>query len=604
MADIGKPEVGNFLYYAELSTLIGGVGAALGYYAGAWGVRWLPTMMEIFLAVCMVSFLLIIAGRFTDGSARKVTGEGLKIRRRVLFCIVLASIFIVLQLGVYWTQKPSPLTELSAVEFNEVFENDLQDYRHYDSAMEDLIGRLEECAKDFGGNTERVLTYDEEKMLGDLWAAMYDYAVSLDQIRLFYEDWYRFDPSQTQASYHQRSFLLSFAAELSLFEKSGRFIQVVSEYPNVVKFLDTPFPSKDLPGGSYSKFRLQFLGARDSSRVLAGRGYLKWMEKGLKGKEVARAAGCQWLWDKVEVEFALLGMESGAELAKMSVKSDLQVLKRAAKGIWYPAQKGVANLMGSTRVKRVGKYLITGEQREKMNAELLPGDILFSRKNWYLSNAGLPGFWPHAILYIGSPEKFERYFDDDEIKGWLKELTGEDLTLGGYLAGKYPARWERFLLGNYERPYRVIESVKFGVIFNTLKGACGDYMAALRPRLGKKAKAQAIIEAFRHLDKPYDYDFDFATGHALVCTELVWRSYRKGEGKDGLELGLVEIAGRKTLPANEILRCFAENRGEEGSQFEFVYFIDAVEKDGKAFAAGEEDLVESCERVKWSFAVD
>jgi hypothetical protein len=426
----------------------------------------------------------------------------------------------------------------------------------------------------------------------------------MDRIRFFYEDWYRFDASRAQRSYHIRSFLLTFAAELSLYEKSTRLVGLITTNPNAVKFLDSPDPSGLLGENSFSRFREQLQGTRDIARVAAGRQYLLWLEKGLDGHETARVLGCSRLWEKIEQELSIIDAVGASDLAALTVGSDMQVLKRSVDRVWYPAQKGVAKWMGSTRVRRIGICLAKPEQREEMDKYLEPGDIMLSRKNWYLSNVGLPGFWPHAILYIGSPEKFESFFDDAEIRKWLFELTGKQVSFGQYLAEKYPSRWLRYRLDKDDEPHRVIEAIKYGIVLNSLKGCFGDYMVALRPRLNKKAKAQAILEAFSHLDKPYDYHFDFATDHALVCTEVVWRCYRPAEGKDGLDLDLVDIAGRKTLPANEIARQFAMEHDKTHRQMDFVYFLDASEKQGKSFASTKEEFIKSYKRVKWSLSVD
>jgi hypothetical protein len=522
----------------------------------------------------------------------------------VLLSSVLISLFMLVRLGVYWSQRPSPLTSLTREQFNEAFEVDMDSYYRYDAAIAEYIDLLEKYSAIFGGDKNRILKADEEKLLRDIWGGLYNYAVAIDQIRLFYEDWYRFDPSPVEASYHHRSFLLTFASELSLYEKSSRFIRLVVDYPNVVKFLDTPHVENHLEADSFSRFRRQFQGARDSSRVLAGKHYFSWMNKGLKGKQVAMETGCRRLWDKVKLEVALIDNQSQMALAKLTVKSDMEIFKKAVSNAWYPAQKKVALLMAATRVRRGNKYLITPDQQEEMDKALLPGDIMVSRKNWHITNVGLPGFWPHAILYIGAEDKFNKFFDDSAVNQFVSSLAEKETTLGKYLAGKYPRRWKRYTSGTDSDKYRVIESCKYGVILNTHRGAFGDYMAAIRPKLDKKAKAQAIIEAFGHHDKPYDYKFDFATDHSLVCTELVWRSYRPAKGKEGLRLKLVDMAGRKTLPANEIVKCYAENKGTEKSQFDFVYFIDAIEKKGKTFVADEKALLKSYKRVKWSFAMD
>ena len=165
----------------------------------------------------------------------------------------------------------------------------------------------------------------------------------------------------------------------------------------------------------------------------------------------------------------------------------------------------------------------------------------------------------------------------------------------------FPQEWLQYKAGTGTSNYHVIEAIKYGVLLNPLSKACGDYMAAFRPRIDKVAKAQAIIQAFSHVGKPNDFNFDFATDHALVCTELVWRSYQPGMRKIGLRFDLVEIAGRKTLPANEIAKDYVKEKSESHPQLDFVLFIDANEEQQKAYFSDEKTFIESVTRAKWSF---
>ena len=53
-------------------------------------------------------------------------------------------------------------------------------------------------------------------------------------------------------------------------------------------------------------------------------------------------------------------------------------------------------------------------------------------------------------------------------------------------------------------------------------------MAALRPRLPAVEKAAAILRAFGHARRPYDFNFDFRTDATLVCSELIYKVYEPG----------------------------------------------------------------------------
>ena len=243
--------------------------------------------------------------------------------------------------------------------------------------------------------------------------------------------------------------------------------------------------------------------------------------------------------------------------------------------------------MGDTKLHRIGHDLIAPRELEKIKPHLQPGDIILARKNWYLSNLGLPGFWTHAGLYIGTPQDLEA----------LSTSLAHDLQV------RFPDAWTRYVRGRQGQPHAIIEALSEGVVLGTLRQCRGDYLAVLRPRLSPPAKAHAIIAAFSHLDKPYDFDFDFASDDALVCTELIWRCYRPTEAREGLRFRLVEIAGRHTLPANNIARLYAMQRGQPDRQLDFVYFLDASEKQQTSFVADERAFAQSHKRPRWDLVL-
>jgi uncharacterized protein YycO len=597
--------LGRTLYYLGLLSLPGSVGAALGFYAADRGLPWLPHMLEIILGVLVFGLLAVPAGYLLGDMAFKKSGGVRKFRTRVLVCLVLAALGLVGRLAVHWLDQPSPLTELSRTDFNRAYQIDFQRYVEYDRGLEKTVRFLEGRTDMFPASGGEVLTAEQERVLLDAWATVYDYAFSLDQIRIFYEDYYRFDPSRAERSRHLRSFLLTFAAELALYEKSSRLTTLILRNENAVKFLDSPHPDRRLAADSFTRFRQELAGQRDLARVLAGEQYLKLLETGLGARAEALEYGCTGLWKRVDGHLAAVHVRSAAGLGEVSAGADLSILRGAIRRVWFPAQSKIAEFMGDARVRRIGVYLISQQQLEEMRKHLEPGDVILCRKNWYLSNVGLPGFWPHAALYIGTPGSFDAYFDDPEVKQYVRDLAGKQVTLAEYIRSRWPVAAGAHLTAEDGQPREVIEAVSEGVLVNTLKHASGDYLAVMRPQLSKLTKARAIIAAFSHVGKPYDFDFDFATDHALVCTEVVWRSYRpSAPGKPGLKFKLVDVVGRKTLPANEMARLFAAEHGKANAQMKFVYYLAGREKQGQAVVADEAEFLKTHKLTKWSIRLE
>ena len=74
--------------------------------------------------------------------------------------------------------------------------------------------------------------------------------------------------------------------------------------------------------------------------------------------------------------------------------------------------------------------LISPEQLDDLRTKLRPGDILIERRNWYISNSLLPGFWPHAALYLGSHKDLAELgvVTDDRVAPHMADFQGQDNT--------------------------------------------------------------------------------------------------------------------------------------------------------------------------------
>jgi hypothetical protein len=250
-----------------------------------------------------------------------------------------------------------------------------------------------------------------------------------------------------------------------------------------------------------------------------------------------------------------------------------QVQKKIEKDI-YKGQSKIATWLGDTRLVSRPPF-ISLEQIEQISEKIKPGDIILERRNWYLSNPWLPGFWPHSALYVGRVQDLRELgiADHPAVMKHLKPYTKQ---------------------AKDGQEYTVIEAVSEGVVLNSLEhSALADYVAVLRPRVTNEQKAAAIAQAFTHLGKPYDFNFDFDDTDKLVCTQLVYLCYQ-----GMLTFELKRILGRNTLPANEIALKYAAERGSAQRQLDFVLFLDAVPEEGRALFVDEEEFCLSVKRPR------
>lgn len=413
---------------------------------------------------------------------------------------------------------------------------------------------------------------DEKEVLWQTWKSVLDYLLALDALDHYHRDFYRLSGERRAGS-----FVAGHAAFLAKYRFNLEFIEAAEKNPFLDTILNEAVPELGLPAGTYARLKFRYLNVAIASEFAAR----------LALYQTMREAASPALREVIEQDTAVVLWMGRGTGELLTARNALKVLQNAGDKAWFPVQAGVAEWMGDVKVHRVGRSLISPEQIRQLLPKLKPGDVLLTRREWYLSNIGLPGFWPHAALYIGTPDERRRFFTDTDLEARLQTRS--------------PAAYARsFNLQEQGRVVRVLEAMSEGVSFTTLEHcADADSVVVLRPLLPKTEKATALIRAFHYAGRPYDFNFDFATDAELVCTELVFKAYEPAAGMRGLHLPLVDMLGRKVLPANEIVRQFDHQCGDNKVQFEMVAFLDGYERQGKAVEAGMAEFRQSWRRPKW-----
>jgi hypothetical protein len=418
------------------------------------------------------------------------------------------------------------------------------------------------------------------------WQRFLDYLLALDTIGRGHQRFAELAPPE-----RERSFAIGHAAYVAQYRFALDLIDRLDRNPDLQPRLNEPVPELGLPNGTYARVRLRFLNTFRGTEFAA---------LGIVDEE-SKAAVPPGLATDIAEDRAAIWRYGAGRGPVMTVTNALQVVQRTAFAGWFPVQAGIADWMGDTRLAPRGRARVSPAQVAALGAVLEPGDILLARREWYLSNIGIPGFWPHAVLYVGTPEERRRAFADPEVAAWVQARGQPDGDFEALLARTHPAAHARAHASDGGASRRALEALSEGVVFTTLEHAAGaDHVAALRPRLPAVEKAAAILRAFGYAGRPYDFNFDFRTDAALVCSELVYKAYEPGPGRQGLRLSLVEVLGRPVLPPSEIVRLFDTDLGTPAAQLDLVRFLDGREAAGVAVESDVEAFRRSWRRPKWT----
>ncbi len=327
-----------------------------------------------------------------------------------------------------------------------------------------------------------------------------------------------------------RAFLAGYSATCHIVQLDRLLIEEVAEHPLTRRKLDEGSPHRRIPRKQFTEVFESF---SDPAKALAMLMAMRWIRRhrhqlaALKddpevgpfwrGRRELEKALDPSRWNYLRLAFKQTGhslWRRGDSAQRKTLFSLLEAGGRFA-----------AELHDRWRVPRVAGKIA------ELAALLRPGDVFVTRRDYAFTNLFLPGYWPHAALYVGSEEDRER--------------------LGVQLDEQRRERWSGDRV--------VLEALKDGVRFRPLAETLAvDAVAILRPRLGEEQLARAFEQAAQHEGKGYNYDFDFFRADRLVCTEVVYRAY---DGHGELNFELRERAGRPTLAAEDLLQMALDGQG-------------------------------------------
>lgn len=251
---------------------------------------------------------------------------------------------------------------------------------------------------------------------------------------------------------------------------------------------------------------------------------------------------------------------------------------------WH-IQKGICVVAADIDFSFRPEKFIGEKDLLQIKESLLPGDLIIKRNDKQLANVGIPGFWTHSGIYIGSLDMLDSCLINTEMLGNQKPSA--------YIKETYPEVYEKMV----GRKNLIIEGIGKGVVINPVEHiAKVDYLAALRTNLNKNDILKSLLSAFEYLGTPYDYLFDFSNDNELVCSELIYLSFRPSPSKKGVNFTMGQLDGETFLSPNDIAKQFSMELDQPTSQFKLVFFYDAKKRLWNSIMRNEEAFAKSWKR--------
>ena len=335
-------------------------------------------------------------------------------------------------------------------------------------------------------------------------------------------------------------FLTAYAGALVLVDAARFLRETVHDRPLVREKLNEPAPQFGIPAGVYDHVQRSLVSARHAWHLYFAAQYFQQNQEMLRS--LADTSDYRPLLKVIDRLQARVDV-SIRQFTRVNLRTrSSQLVQRMARNLlWramYGLQKFGGTIVADKYVRRGHRPGLPDDIAIELRNLLHPGDVIIVRKEYALTNYCLPGYWPHAALFLGNEQQLTAlgFQDHEHVTSRWSKLTDDKLG---------------------HHPFRVLESMKDGVHIRALDSPfASDSVVVLRPKLDNVEIPAALARGLAHEGKSYDFDFDFRRSDRLVCTEVVFRAYdRIGP----MRLPLKTRAGRPTLATQDIIEMSVKN---------------------------------------------
>lgn len=437
------------------------------------------------------------------------------------------------------------------------------------AGLDQLEATWEESRRGVHARSRGYFTPDEDDAVRQILLSYRNYRIGLYEIIHRCMGYRAIEDPELQL----RTFLVGFAAGLTLYSKSLKLIQTYEREPLIRAKLNEADEKFGLGEGFFEEVLAAYSSPRNYWLLLKGSAFWRRNRRRAKQLGLLNDAQAQWLAATIRRQRKAIPrrlMQVLWQRLRYDVRLFWDTTLNPFRRTGYAVKSAVGTAFAGALVTLKYTPAVTEEIMEELRRRIQPGDIVLVRADEKLTATLLPGFWSHAAIYLGTRSEFA--------------------GLGLELTERQRAALEHF---GEETPM-VIEAVSPKLTLSSLdKSLYGDHVVALRPNVPAEMLRNAVKEAFAHLGKPYDFEFDFNVTTRLVCTELVYRAFHK---KAGIEFKLVKRLGRFTLTGNDIVHYALDSLKEGSARFGLVALV--LKREGKAEFVPEEEIGVALEAIR------